>query len=209
MNSEERLGTEKIGRLMFSMGIPTLIAQLVNLLYNIVDRIYIGHIAQIGSLALTGVGLVFPITMFISAFSALVMGGAPIAAIALGKGDKSQAKSILGNGVCILLIFSVVLGAVFFAIKKPFLYMFGASDTTYIYSDSYLSVYLIGTVFVMLSLGLNSYITAQGNSKTAMISVVIGAVMNIILDPVFIFGFGWSVKGAALATVISQACSAL
>lgn len=209
MNSEEKLGTEKISRLMLAMGIPTMIAQLVNLLYNIVDRIYIGHIEDIGAVALTGVGLVFPITMFISAFSALVMGGAPLAAIALGKGNKSEAERILGNGATLLVIFAAVLGIGFYIIRKPFLYLFGASNVTYVFANEYISMYLAGTLFVMFSLGLNSYITAQGKSKTAMLSIIIGAVVNIVLDPIFIFLFCLGVRGAALATVISQGCSAV
>lgn len=191
------------------MGIPTLIAQLVNLLYNIVDRIYIGHIPDIGATALTGVGLVFPITLLVSASAALVMGGSPLVAMALGKEDVEEAKRYVGCGAAVLGTLSVVLGLLFYAIREPVLYLFGASDATYVYAESYISVYLCGTFFIMLALGLNTYITAQGRSKDAMISTLIGAVLNIALDPVFIFALGMGVRGAALATVISQAASCI
>lgn len=207
-HSEERLGTEKIGRLILSMGVPTLIAQVINLLYNIVDRMYIGH--MVGPEALTGVGLTLPIIMLISAFSAFVgAGGAPLAAIAMGQGDKKRAETILSNAVTMLCFFTVVLMAVFFLIEKPFLYFIGASDVTYPYAGDYLRIYLLGTLFVQIVIGLNPFITAQGQSKTAMLSVLIGAVFNIVLDPVFILVFKMGVKGAALATIISQFASAL
>ncbi len=206
--SEERLGTEKIGRLMFSMGIPTLIAQVINLLYNIVDRMYIGRL--VGPEALTGVGLTLSIIMLISAFSAFVgAGGAPLAAIALGQGNKKRAQTILSNAVTMLIFFTVILMLVFFLLERPFLYFIGASDTTYPYASSYLHIYLLGTIFVQIVIGLNPFITAQGHSKTAMGSVLIGAVLNIILDPVFIIVFGMGVQGAAVATVISQFASAV
>ena len=209
-NSDKRMGTEPIPKLMFRLAVPAVVAQLINVLYNIVDRIYIGHISEIGSVALTGVGLTFPIILLISAFSAFVgAGGAPLAAIQLGKGDKNQAEKILGNGVTVLLFFSVVLTAFFFIFKRPLLYMFGASDSTIVFADNYLSIYLIGTVFVQLALGLNMFISSQGRAKTAMTSVLIGAVTNIILDPVFIFVLDLNVRGAALATIISQAISAM
>jgi len=208
VHSEERLGTEKIGRLILSMGIPTLIAQVINLLYNIVDRMYIGH--MVGPEALTGVGLTLPIIMLISAFSAFVgAGGAPLAAIAMGQGDKKRAEIILSNAVTMLCFFTVVLMTIFFLVEKPFLYLIGASDVTYPYAGQYLRIYLLGTLFVQIVIGLNPFITAQGQSKTAMLSVLIGAVLNIALDPVFIFIFKMGVRGAALATIISQFASAL
>lgn len=207
-NSEEKLGTEKIGRLILSMGIPTLIAQVINLLYNIVDRMYIGHL--VGPEALTGVGLTLPVIMLISAFSAFVgAGGAPLAAIAMGQGDKKRAETILSNAVTMLCFFTVVLMLLFFCIEKPFLYLIGASDVTYPFAGAYLRIYLLGTLFVQLVIGLNPFITAQGQSKIAMLSVLIGAVFNIALDPVFIFVFKMGVRGAALATIISQFASAL
>lgn len=207
--SEERLGTEPVGKLMLSMGIPTLIAQLINLLYNIVDRMYIGHM-ETGVDALTGVGLTLSIIMLISAFSAFVgAGGAPLAAIALGQGNKKRAETILSNAVTMLLFFSIVLMVLFYIIEKPFIYLIGGSDVTYPYARDYLRIYLIGTPFVQIVMGLNPFITAQGRSKVAMGSVLIGAVLNIILDPVFIFGFDMGVKGAALATIISQCAGAV
>lgn len=207
-HSEEKLGTEKIGRLILSMGLPTLIAQVINLLYNIVDRMYIGHL--VGPEALTGVGLTLPIIMLISAFSAFVgAGGAPLAAIAMGQGDKKRAETILSNAATMLCFFTVVLMLLFFFIEKPFLYMIGASDVTYPFAGAYLRIYLLGTLFVQIVIGLNPFITAQGQSKIAMLSVLIGAALNIALDPVFIFVFKMGVRGAALATIISQFASAL
>lgn len=207
---EDMLGTEKISVLMAKMAIPSVIAQVINILYNIVDRIYIGHIPNASADALTGVGVAFPIVTFISAFSAFVgAGGAPLSAIWQGKGDKDRAEKILGNGVTMLVFFTVVLMAVFYIFMKPLLYMFGASDATIGYGVTYISIYLAGTIFVELALGLNPYIISQGAAKTGMVSVVIGAVINILLDPVFIFIFDMGVAGAALATVISQFVSAL
>lgn len=206
--SEEKLGTAPLGRLMLSMGIPTLIAQLINLLYNIVDRIYIGQ--GVGREALTGVGLTLPVIMIVSAFSAFAgAGGAPLAAIALGQGKKEKAENIVGNVFTMLCGFSVMLMIVFYIVGKPFLYLVGASDSTYHFAGAYLNVYLIGTLFVQIVIGLNPFITAQGQSKIAMGSVLIGAVLNIILDPVFIFGFQMGVRGAALATVLSQCAGAV
>jgi len=208
-NSEERMGTAPIFKLMLSMGIPTFVAQLINLLYNIVDRIYIGHIPEVGAASLTGIGLCLPIITLVSAFSVFVgAGGAPLASIALGKGDRDKAQRILSNGVTLLIIFTVIVMAVIYTLKKPLLYFFGASDATYPHADDYLSIYLIGTIFVMITTGLNTFITAQGQSKTAMFSVLIGAIFNIILDPIFIFALNLGIKGAAIATVISQAISA-
>lgn len=206
---EKIMGTEKISRLMLSMAVPSVIAQVINILYNIVDRIYIGHISGVGAAALTGVGLTFPIITLISAFSAFVgTGGAPLASIFMGKGDKAHAEKILGTGVFMLFGFSIILMTVFYIFQRPLLYAFGASDATIGYALDYLSIYLGGTVFVQLALGLNPFIIAQGRSRTAMMSIVIGAVINIVLDPVFIFVFHMGVKGAAIATVLSQIVSA-
>ena len=209
-NADNRImGTEKIPSLMIRMAIPSVIAQVINILYNIVDRIYIGHISGVGAAALTGVGLTFPIITLISAFSAFVgSGGAPLASIWMGKNDKKHAEKILGTGVFMLLCFSLILMAVFLIFQRPLLYAFGASDATIGYAMEYLTIYLIGTVFVEIALGLNPFIIAQGRSGTAMMSIVIGAVINIVLDPIFIFWFHMGVKGAAIATVISQAVSA-
>ena len=207
---EEKLGSAPIGKLVLSMAVPTVIAQFVNVLYNIVDRMYIGHIPEVGSTALTGLGICFPILMIIAAFSAFVgSGGAPLAAIELGRGNREQAEKILGNGVSVLLFFSVVLTVVFLFVKEPVLYLFGASDDTIVYALQYITIYLCGTVFVQAAVGLNTFITCQGQSRIAMFSVLIGAVINIVLDPVFIFVFGLGVRGTAIATVLSQACSAV
>ena len=206
---EERMGTMPIPRLMLTLAIPSIIAQLINVLYNIVDRMYIGHIPDVGFAALTGVGVTLPIIMIISAFSSFIgAGGAPLAAIALGKGDREKAEKILGNGVIMLLFFSVALCLFFMAFKRPLLYMFGASDQTISYAERYITIYLAGTLFVQFALGLNMFISSQGQAKIAMCSVMIGAAVNIILDPIFIFGFKMGVQGAALATVISQGISA-
>ena len=206
---DNRLGTENIPRLMISLAIPSVLAQIVNVLYNIVDRIYIGRIPGVGAVALTGVGVTFPIITIISAFSGFASGGgAPLAAIALGQGDRKRAERILGNCVSMLLFFTVILMAFFFVFQKPLLYVFGASDNTIGYSSTYISIYLLGTVFVELAVGLNTFISAQGQARTAMFSVLIGAVVNIVLDPIFIFVFHMGVAGAAVATIISQALSA-
>ena len=208
--SEERLGTEPLPKLIFSLAIPAVLAQIVNLLYSIVDRIYIGHIADVGALALTGMGLCLPILLIVSAFAAFAgNGGAPLAAMELGRGSREKAGEILKNAVIMILCFSVVLTAALLITRKPLLYFFGASDDTIAYADDYLRIYLCGTIFVQLSLGLNTFISCQGQAKTAMLSVLIGAAANIVLDPVFIFAFDMGVKGAALATVISQAISAV
>ena len=207
---EQKLGTMPLPRLMASLAIPSVIAQLINVLYNIIDRMYIGHIPGSGPVALTGVGLTFPIITLISAFSAFIgAGGAPLASISLGKGDRDRAEKILGNGVSVLLIFSASLTVLFMLFRRPLLYMFGASDQTIRYGVDYITIYLLGTVFVQLALGLNMFITSQGQARTAMLSVLIGAVINIVLDPVFIFALHMNVQGAALATVISQAVSAI
>lgn len=204
------LGEGKLSSLMVAMAIPSIVAQVINILYNMVDRIYIGHIKGIGADALTGVGVAFPIVVFISAFSAFVgAGGAPLSAIFQGKGDRDRAEKILGNGVSMLIFFSAVLMIVFYAFKKPLLFAFGASENTYSYASDYISIYLIGTLFVEFSMGLNTYIIAQGESITGMLSILIGAVANIVLDPIFIFVLGLGVRGAAIATIISQFLSAV
>ena len=211
MNSDKTfLGTEPIGRLLVKLAVPTVIAQLVNMLYNIVDRIYIGHMPENGSLALTGVGVCMPIILIISAFAAFTSaGGAPKASINMGKGDIDTAEKILGGCFSMQIIISLILTAVFSVWNRDILLAFGASENTIGYASDYMSVYALGTVFVELTLGMNAFITAQGFAKTGMLSVLIGAVANIVLDPVFIFGFGMGVRGAALATIISQALSCI
>ena len=177
-HTEEKLGTESLGSLMLSMGIPTLVAQMINLLYNIVDRVYIGQ--GVGREALTGLGLALPAITIVSAFSALAgAGGAPLAAIALGQGDREKAERITGNVFTLLCVFSAIIMLVFYAAQKPFLYLVGASDATYPYASEYLSIYLIGTICVQIVLGLNPFITAQGQSKTAMGSVLILSLIHI------------------------------
>lgn len=207
--SEQLLATAPIGRLMLKLAIPSVAAQIINMLYNIVDRIYIGHIPEVGDAALTGVGVTFPIITLVSAFAAFAgQGGAPLASIQLGAGRRVEAERILGNSVTLLLAASVALTAGFLLFREPVLYAFGASGATIGYAMDYIGIYLLGTVFVQLALGLNPYISAQGKAATAMFSVLIGAVLNIVLDPIFIFALGMGVKGAALATILSQAVSA-
>lgn len=209
-NEKDFLGKEPIGKLLRSLAIPTITAQLINMLYNIVDRIYIGHIPESGALALTGVGVCMPLIMIVSAFAALVgSGGAPRASIHMGKQDYDQAEKILGNCFTLQLLISAILTAVLFCFNRKFLLAFGASENTIEYAVSYMNIYSLGTVFVELTLGMNMFITAQGFAKTGMLSVLIGAVCNIVLDPVFIFGMHMGVRGAALATVLSQACSTI
>ncbi len=209
-DKQAELGYKPITGLMVRMAVPGIIAQVINILYSIIDRIYIGHIPGVGADALTGVGLTFPIITFVSAFAMIVgAGGAPLAAIALGKKDRGEAEKILGTGVFLLACFAAGIMVVFYLWKRPLLRMFGASDATIGYSDAYISIYLIGTISVLLYMGLNQYIIAQGKSVTAMFSVGIGAVLNLILDPVFIFVLGLGVQGAAIATVLSQTASAL
>ena len=210
MEQTNRLGTEGVGRLLLKLSIPAVTAQLVNMLYNIVDRIYIGNMEGIGDAALTGVGVTFPILSIVIAFANLFgTGGAPLFSIARGRGDDAHAADIMGNTFTMLLGTGLVLTALVLAFKKPLLYLFGASDATFPYADGYLTIYLCGTVFVMLGLGMNNFINAQGFGSMGMITVLLGAVVNIILDPVFIFALGMGVQGAALATVISQFLSAL
>ncbi len=208
MKDDNILARERVSRLIIRLAVPTVLAQLVNLLYNIMDRVYVGRIAGVGSLALAGLGVTFPIIMLVSAFASLMgMGGAPRAAIAMGKGDNDGAEKILGNSVCLLTVTALVLSVIFMLTRNKILLAFGASENTLRYASEYISVYLIGTVFVQLSLGLNMFITNQGFGKTSMATVCIGAVLNIVLDPIFIFGLNMGVRGAALATVISQAVS--
>ena len=207
-DNKEMLGSAPIGKLLFKLAVPTVVAQLINMLYNIVDRIYIGHMPGDGSLALTGVGVCMPIIMIISAFAALISsGGAPKASIFMGKGDKESAEKIMGGCFTLQLCISAVLTIVLLFWNEQLLLMFGASENTIGYASSYMSIYAIGTVFVQLTLGMGAFITAQGFAKIGMMTVLIGAVSNIILDPVFIFGFHMGVKGAALATILSQAIS--
>ena len=199
-----------VGKLIWVLAIPTILAQVINALYNIVDRIYLGHIPTNGALILTGVGLTYPIITLIAAFSQLVgAGGAPLAAISLGSGNKEKAEKIMSQGFFILIIIAIILTVLFQVFKRPLLFMFGASNATITYAENYLSIYLIGTIFVQICLGMNLFISSQGFASHAMTTVLIGAVLNIILDPIFIFIFNMGEKGAALATIISQAVSAL
>lgn len=210
MRNDEKLGTAPLGRLMMSLALPTVLAQLINVLYNVVDRIYIGHMQGDGNLALTGVGVTLPIITLIAAFSAFAgAGGAPLAAIELGKKDERKASLIMGNSAWLLVFFSIVLTIGFLIFKIPILHAFGASSKTITYANDYITIYLLGTIFVQLALGLNAFISGQGAAKAAMLSVLIGAVINIVLDPIFIFALHLGVRGAALATVISQFVSAV
>ena len=203
------MGSDRMWKLCLKMGIPCVLAQVVNLLYNIVDRIYIGNMPEVGAAALGGLGLCAPVITLIAAFSSFVSGGgAPLAAKALGEGNEVKAKRILNNGFTLLVAFSVVLGLAAYFSATPVLYAIGAGESNFGYAYDYLRIYLIGTLFVQLATGLNTFLTAQGKSTTAMISVLIGAILNIGLDPLFIFVFGMGVQGAALATVISQFASA-
>lgn len=206
--NKEFLGTEPIGKLLFKLAIPTVAAQIINMLYNIIDRVYIGHIKDAGSLALTGVGVCMPIIMIVSAFAALISsGGAPRASIFMGKDDMKKAEKTLGNCFSLQIVISLILTVLLLFFSRDFLLAFGASENTIDYAVDYMNIYAIGTVFVQLTLGMNAFVTAQGFTKISMISVAIGAVTNIILDPIFIFVLNMGVKGAALATIISQAIS--
>ncbi len=212
MNSEDSsrdfLGTEPVGKLLWKLALPTLAAQIINMLYNIVDRIYIGHIPEVGALALTGVGVCMPIIMIVSAFAALISsGGAPRASIFLGQGNKENAENTLGNCFIAQILISIAITIVLLVWNEDLLLSFGASENTVIYGLPYLNIYALGTIFVQLTLGMNAFITAQGFAKTGMLSVLIGAIANIVLDPILIFGFKLGVQGAAIATVISQAIS--
>lgn len=210
MENENKLAVMPVGKLLFSLAVPAIAAQIVNLLYNMIDRIYIGHIENVGTVALTGVGVTLPVLMLVAAFAALVgFGGAPRAAISMGKGDNKEAEKILGNCICTLLLISVILTAVFSVFARQILYAFGASDDTIIYAQQYMRIYVLGTVFVQITTGLNAFITSQGFASVGMKTVMIGAGLNIVLDPLFIFGFHMGVQGAALATVLSQAVSAV
>lgn len=207
-NDKDFLGKEPIGKLLLRLALPTVTAQIINMLYNIVDRIYIGHIPKVGALALTGVGVCMPLIMIVAAFAAFVgFGGAPRASIFMGKGDQKSAEKTLGNCFTTQVVVSVVLTVILLIWNRDFLMAFGASKNTVEYGVSYMNIYAIGTIFVQMTLGMNAFITAQGFAKTGMLSVLIGAVANIILDPIFIFGFGLGVRGAALATILSQAMS--
>ena len=202
------LATEPLGKLLLKLSLPTVTAQIINMLYNIVDRIYIGHIPENGALALTGVGVCMPLIMIVSAFAALVgNGGAPRASIFMGKGDKESAERTLGNCFTTQIIVSLLLTIILFTGNRSFLMAFGASENTIPYAVAYMNIYSLGTIFVQLTLGMNAFITAQGFARTGMLSVLVGAASNIILDPVFIFVFHMGVRGAALATIISQALS--
>ena len=208
MKNNEFLGTEPLGKLLFKLAIPTVAAQLINMLYNVVDRIYIGHMPEVGDLALTGVGVCMPIIMMVSAFAALVSsGGAPRASIFMGKGDKVSAQKTLGTCFAFQTVLSVLLTAVLLLWHEDMLLAFGASENTLKYAAEYMQIYALGTIFVQLTLGMNAYITAQGFAKEGMLTVLIGAVLNIALDPLFIYAFDMGVRGAALATIISQAVS--
>ena len=208
--NKEFLGTEPVGRLLFKLSVPAVVAQMINMLYNIVDRIYIGHMPGDGSLALTGVGVCMPIIMIVTAFAALVSsGGAPRASIFMGKKDLDTAEKILGGCFALQVILSVILTVVLLVFNKSFLMAFGASENTISYATAYMNIYSVGTIFVQLTLGMNAFITAQGNAKTGMMTVIIGAVCNIVLDPIFIYGFHLGVRGAAMATVISQTVSCI
>lgn len=206
--ADQRLGTAPLLPLIFSLALPTALAQLVNMLYNIVDRIYVGHIPGTGSLALAGLGVTYPIIVLITAFSNLVgMGGAPRASVAMGRGDYKTAEKILGNCITILVVLSVVLSVGFTIYGEPVLLAFGASENTLPYAMAYLRIYLLGTIFVQFTLGMTPFITNQGFAKTSMATTCIGAISNIILDPIFIYGFNMGVVGAAVATILSQALS--
>ncbi len=206
--NKEFLGTAPIGKLLFRLAVPTVAAQLVNMLYNIIDRIYIGHMPEDSASALTGVGVCMPLILLVSAFAALVSsGGAPRASIQMGKKDYDTAEHILGNCLTLLLLIAAVLTVVLLLFNREILLLFGASANTIGYASSYMTVYAIGTVFVQLTLGMNMFITAQGFAGTGMLTVLIGSVINIVLDPVFIFGLDMGVQGAALATILSQAVS--
>ena len=211
MNKEKNfLATEPVGKLLMRLALPTLAAQLINMLYNIVDRIYIGHIREVGAAALTGVGVCMPLIMIVSAFAALIgYGGSPRASIFMGQDKKEDAEKVLGNCFTAQLIVSAVLTTVLLLFGRSLLLSFGASENTIDYATAYMNIYAIGTVFVQLTLGMNAFITAQGFAKTGMFSVLIGAVANIIFDPIFIFLFDMGVRGAALATILSQALSCI
>ena len=209
-SNTQAMGTERVSKLLAQLAIPAVVAQVINLLYNIVDRIYIGHIPDIGASALTGVGLFTPILMLLNAFAMLAgSGGAPRAAIAMGQQDQKGAEKIMGNCFALLLLLAVVLTTTGYIFAPQLLRMFGASDVTLPYAVAYARIYILGSVFVLLVMGMNPFITTQGFAKISMMTTVIGAVINIILDPIFIFALKMGVQGAALATVLSQAVGAV
>ena len=209
-NLENDFSQGSIARNILNLALPMTLAQLINVLYSVVDRIYIGHIPHVSADALTGVGLALPVITVITAFANLFgMGGAPLCSIARGEHEEERAENVMGNSFTLLLISGAVLMTVCLMFREPILYLFGASDVTYPYADQYITIYLLGTLFVMTSLGMNNFINAQGFGKTGMLTVLLGAVLNIILDPILIFGFDMGVRGAAVATVISQGASAL
>ena len=209
-SSKTDLGSGNVRSLLLKLAIPAVVAQVINLLYNIVDRIYIGHIPVVGTSALTGVGLCLPLLMLINAFASMAgAGGAPRAAISMGQGKKDEAEKILGNCFSALLIFAVILTIIFGIFAKSLLILFGASENTLPYALDYFLIYNVGNIFVLIVMGMNPFLTTQGFAKFSMLTTVIGAVFNIILDPIFIFGLGMGVKGAALATILSQCVSAV
>lgn len=208
--SNDYLGTGSIGKLLLKLSLPAILAQIINMLYNLVDRVYIGHMAGNGALALTGVGICMPIIMIVSAFAALISnGGAPRASISMGEGNNDYAEKILGNSFVTQIIISMILTVILLLFHRPMLMAFGASENTIGYASSYMTIYAAGTIFVQLTLGMNAFITAQGFAKIGMLSVLIGAICNILLDPIFIYGFHMGVRGAATATIISQAVSTI
>ena len=210
MNSKNDFGQGSVAGNIMRLAIPMTLAQLINVLYNVVDRVYIGHIPHTSTEALTGIGLTLPVITIITAFANLFgMGGAPLFSMARGRGDRERARKIMANSLSMLLLSGILLMALCYIFKRPLLYLFGASDVTFPYADSYLTVYLCGTLFVMTSLGMNNFINAQGFGVTGMLTVTIGAVLNLLLDPLFIFVLHMGVQGAAAATVISQFVSAV
>lgn len=208
-NKSIDLGKGSISKLLYTLAVPTIIGQLVNLLYNVIDRIFIGRMAN-GDIAMAGVGVAMPIILLVSAFAMLfAAGGAPLSAIEMGKQDNDKAEEIMSNCFSMLISGGIILTILFLVFKEPILWAFGASNATIGYGLDYLSIYLIGTIFVQISLGMNLFINTQGFTKIGMFTVIIGAIINIVLDPILIFGFGMGVKGAALATIISQGISAI
>ena len=204
------MGTGSVKKWMLNLAVPAVVAQVINLLYNIVDRIYLGHIPGIGALALTGVGLFAPILMLITAFAMLAgAGGAPRAAIAMGQGNREKAEKIMGNCFMVLMLLAVILTVTFYRFCPDLIRLFGGSDATLPYALEYANIYIVGSVFVLIVMGMNPFITTQGFARTSMLTTVIGAVINIVLDPILIFGLHMGVSGAALATVLSQAVSAI
>ena len=210
MNNKVDFSTGNVRRNIISMALPMLIAQLFNILYSVVDRIYIGNLPEVGELALGGIGICVPIITVFTGFTNLFgLGGAPLFSIARGRGDKKEAAKILHNAFIMLLCTGIILGLAVYIFRKPLLYLLGATDATYVYADDYLSIYLSGTCASMISLGMNPYINSQGFARTGMLTVIVGALLNFVLDPIFIFGLDMGVKGAAVATVVSQLVSAV